>query len=249
MRLPLFPLHSVLFPHLPLPLHVFEARYRAMARDLVADGSPWDGRFVVAMIREGNEVERTTPAGAPESRPVRTHQVGTVAEVRHAEQLADGRWGLLAVGVQRVAIGPPDLTGEYAVADVEPLPEVIGDADAAAQLLPEAQAALDRYLATVKRLVASSASIGGDAQEISRVTASLDGVLKPFHLPEDPLAASYAIGGLLQVELARKQHLLELPDAASRLRAELEMLRREARLLGEGSMPPLGTADLRYNPN
>jgi hypothetical protein len=32
MRLPHFPLHAVLFPHLPLPLHVFEERYRAMAR-------------------------------------------------------------------------------------------------------------------------------------------------------------------------------------------------------------------------
>lgn len=81
------------------------------------------------------------------------------------------------------------------------------------------------------------------------MTASLDEVLKPFRLPDDPLAASYAIGGMLQIELARKQHLLELPDAVSRLRAELDLLRREARLLGEGSMPPLGTNDLRYNPN
>ena len=38
---------SSLFPHLPLPLHVFEERYRAMTRDLLADGSPFAGRFVV----------------------------------------------------------------------------------------------------------------------------------------------------------------------------------------------------------
>ena len=38
MQLPLFPLHTVLFPHLPLPLHIFEERYRAMATDLLADG-------------------------------------------------------------------------------------------------------------------------------------------------------------------------------------------------------------------
>ena len=41
MRLPFFPLHLVAFPHLPLPLHIFEERYRAMARDILADGSPY----------------------------------------------------------------------------------------------------------------------------------------------------------------------------------------------------------------
>lgn len=48
MRLPFFPLHVVLFPHLPLPLHIFEERYRAMTRDLLADGSPYGGRFVIS---------------------------------------------------------------------------------------------------------------------------------------------------------------------------------------------------------
>ena len=46
MQLPLFPLHTVLFPHLPLPLHIFEERYRAMATDLLAERSPFAGRFV-----------------------------------------------------------------------------------------------------------------------------------------------------------------------------------------------------------
>ncbi|MEO7332301.1 MAG: LON peptidase substrate-binding domain-containing protein [Gemmatimonadales bacterium] len=246
MRLPLFPLHAVLFPHLPLPLHVFEERYRAMVRDLVADASPWGGRFVVAMISEGSEVER--PAGV-DGGPPRPHRIGTIAEVRHAEQFADGRWTLLTVGVGRVELGSTDLSGPYAVVEAEPLPELAGDADAAALLLPDVQAALDRYLDSVKRLVASTASVGGDAQEISRVSASLDQVLKPFRLPGDPLAASYAVGGMLQVELARKQQLLQLPDALSRLRAELRLLRRETELLGERSMPPLAGNDLHYNPN
>jgi Lon protease-like protein len=251
MRLPLFPLHAVLFPHLPLPLHVFEERYRAMTRDLVADGSPWGGRVVVTMITAGSEVERGPRAASPppHAHPTRAHRVGTIAEVRHAEQFADGRWAMLTVGVERVELGPTDLSGEYAVVEAEALPEVVGDAHAASQLLPDVQVALDRYLETVKHLVASTASVGRDTQEISRMTASLDEVLKPFRLPDDPLAASYAIGGMLQIELARKQHLLELPDAVSRLRAELDLLRREARLLGEGSMPPLGANDLRYNPN
>ena len=56
MRLPYFPLHVVLFPHLPLPIHVFEERYRLMTQDVIADGSPFAGQFVVSMITEGAEV-------------------------------------------------------------------------------------------------------------------------------------------------------------------------------------------------
>jgi hypothetical protein len=81
------------------------------------------------------------------------------------------------------------------------------------------------------------------------VAASLDEVLKPIHLPDDPLAASYAVAGVLQIELTRKQRLLEMPDGAARLAAELNLLRREARLLADGAMPPLSRDDLRYNPN
>jgi hypothetical protein len=81
------------------------------------------------------------------------------------------------------------------------------------------------------------------------VAASLDEVLKPIRLPDDPLAASYAVAGVLQIELTRKQQLLELPDAATRLRSELDLLGREARLLSEGAMPPVSTSDLNFNPN
>jgi hypothetical protein len=111
------------------------------------------------------------------------------------------------------------------------------------------QAALDAYMETVKRFVASAASLGADSPEITTVAASLDEVLKPIRLPDDPTAASYAVGGVLQIELIRKQQLLELPDAATRLGAELDLLRREARLLSDGAMPPVATADLRYHPN
>lgn len=242
MRYPLFPLHSVTFPHLPLPLHVFEERYRAMVRDLMANGSPYAGRFVVSMITDGAEV-----GDGP--MPPRMQAVATLAEVRTADQLPDGRWGLLAVGIARVQLGEVDRSGPYATVDAEPLPEVAGDLAEAERLLPRVQAALDTYLRTVKRFVASAASIGSESPEIAKVTASLDEVLKPIVLPDDPLAASYAVGGVLQIELLRKQQLLEMPDAVTRLRAELELLRREARLLSDGAMPPVATGDLRYHPN
>lgn len=237
MRLPHFPLHAVLFPHLPLPLHVFEERYRLMARDVMADDSRWGGRFLVSMITEGPEI-----GGDAVTQPV-----GTVCEVRSAEQFPDGRWLLLAVGVARARIVGVDRSGPYAVAEAEPIDEPVGDE--ASALLPAVQSALDAYLATVKRFVARTASGGDATQEQRDVTASLDEVLKPIQLPDDPVAASYAVGGVLQIELARKQKLLEAPDAAQRLRAELDLLRREARFLDDGAMPPVAAGDLDYHLN
>jgi len=242
MRLPYFPLHLVLFPHLPLPLHIFEERYRAMTRDLLADDSPYKGRFVIGTITSGAEL------GEGEDAPI-TSQIGTVAEVRRAERFADGRWALVVVGTERVTLGAVDRSGPYALVEVEPLPESLGDAAMAGRLLPQVQKALDAYLDTVKRFVASAASVGRESQEITDVAASLDEVLKPIRLPDDPLAASYAVAGVLQIELHRKRQLLEKPDGASRLQTELNLLRREARLLADGAMPPVSRDDLRYNPN
>jgi Lon protease-like protein len=238
MRLPYFPLNVVLFPHLPLPLHIFEERYRSMARDLVADDSPYHGRFVVSMITSGRE------SGDPLAE---THDVGTIAEVRSAQQLPDGRWVLLCAGVARGRITSTDRSGDYATAQVEPLPELAGVIEP--QLLPSVQGALDDYLATVKRFVTTTASVGNDSHEITKVAASLDEVLKPIRLPDDPLAASYAVAGVLQIELTRKQQLLELPDAASRLRTELGLLRREASFLSDAAMPPVSSTSLDYNRN
>ncbi|MGQ0607198.1 MAG: LON peptidase substrate-binding domain-containing protein [Chloroflexota bacterium] len=237
MKLPYFPLHTVVFPHLPLPVHVFEERYRAMATDLMAEGSPYAGRFIVSMIVDGPEV-----GGDPATRPI-----GTICEVRSAEQFPDGRWVLLAVGVGRARLGTVDREGPYAIVDVEEVEEPLG-IDAAAMLGP-AQRALDGYMATVKRFVVRAASVGHELQETSDVAASLDQVLKPIQLPDDPVAASYAIGGLLQIELSRKQQLLELPDAATRLRAELDLLRRESSLLDDGALPPVQASDIGFHPN
>jgi Lon protease-like protein len=238
MRLPFFPLHAVLFPHLPMPLQIFEERYRAMARDLLRDGSPWNGRFAVSMITAGREVGDPDPVAQP---------IGTIAEVRSAEQTADGRFVFLVVGIGRAALGPVDRSGPYAVVEAVPLDEPLGDGSGS--LLRPVQSALDDYMATVKRFVAAAASVGQASPEITTVAASLDEVLKPIQLPPDPAAASYAVAGVLQVELTRKQQLLELPDAASRLRAELSLLRRESLLLAEGAMPPVSPADLSFSRN
>ena len=120
-RLPLFPLGTVLFPGLLLPLHVFEDRYRALVRDLV-DGPEEDARaFGVVAIREGREV------GDGGIRSL--HPVGCLADLRQVEPHADGRFDIVATGARRFRIDSVDATSRpYLQAEVEFLDEPDGEA-------------------------------------------------------------------------------------------------------------------------
>src|SRR5437868_10301767 len=90
VELPMFPLGMVLFPTQLLPLHVFEPRYREMTRDLLAG----DGRFGVVLIERGSEV------GGGDTRS----DCGCVAQLVQAQQAADGRYALMAIGVERLRV-------------------------------------------------------------------------------------------------------------------------------------------------
>ena len=79
-RLPMFPLSAVLFPHAPMPLHVFEPRYRALMRDCLAG----DARFGIVLIERGSEV------GGGDERSA----LGTRGVITKAVELPDGRWVL-----------------------------------------------------------------------------------------------------------------------------------------------------------
>ena len=88
--LPMFPLGSVLFPTMVLPLHVFEERYRA----LVADCLGGEKEFGVCLIERGFEV------GGGDERTA----VGTVAQIVDAQRFDDGRWAIAAVGTRRFKV-------------------------------------------------------------------------------------------------------------------------------------------------
>jgi len=65
--LPLFPLTTVLFPEMLLPLHIFEPRYRLLVRRCMDDDRP----FGVVLIRSGQEVGATAEP----------HAIGTEANI------------------------------------------------------------------------------------------------------------------------------------------------------------------------
>jgi len=90
VAIPLFPLNAVLFPHMPLALHIFEQRYRDMMRDCTEQGTT----FGVLAIRQGVEVG----GGAV------PYRVGTLAQMREVELLDDGRYNLVVAGASRFRV-------------------------------------------------------------------------------------------------------------------------------------------------
>jgi len=88
--LPIFPLKTVLFPGVPMPLHIFEERYRRMINECLAENKS----FGVALIKKGKEV----------GPPAEPFEVGTEAKISRAERLDDGRLNILAIGLRRFKI-------------------------------------------------------------------------------------------------------------------------------------------------
>ena len=91
MEIPLFPLRTVLFPGMALPLRIFEERYKVMMRELLAG----DRRFGVLLIKEGQEIG----GGAL------PFEVGTTAFIEQWEELQGGRYVLNAKGERRFRLG------------------------------------------------------------------------------------------------------------------------------------------------
>jgi hypothetical protein len=220
--LPLFPLSTVLFPGMRLPLHVFEERYRTLVAELLAGPEP--RRFGVIAIRSGREVG----AGAVAA----LHEVGCVAVVRQVAAHADGRYDLQTVGTERFRLGGIDRSRPYLQGEVELLPDGIAEPGAAKAVVVvrQVQAGFRAYLNAL-------ADQGG-------------GVISVADLPDEPLLLSYVIGAAMIIDLPERQSLLAAPDALSRLRIERSLLVRETAILrATTSRPAPDYAHEQFSPN
>jgi uncharacterized protein len=132
-RIPLFPLNTVLFPGMPLPLHIFESRYQQMVRWCLDGERP----FGVCLIQEGQEV----------GGPAQPYAVGTLCEIVTHTPLEDGRLLLHTVGRERFRVRQLFHDKPYLEAEVELF------ADAASEglepLAQQAREAAGRFLAAV----------------------------------------------------------------------------------------------------
>ncbi len=239
MEIPLFPLHQVLCPGIVLPLHIFEDRYRAMTRHCLDTGEP----FGVVLIRDGREIGTkgvATLAG-----------VGAFAEIREAGRYPDGRYDLLAAATGRFAIDSVDAQREpYLVAEVTALDDEIGDETRAERLAAGAIRRFVRYLDLMRARDGESSEVldirveieAGEPDPESDPMATAEPELtkedaepptrRDLDIPDDPTVLSYLLSGIVQVELPRRQALLEAETTVERLEGLIDLLEREVLLLG-----------------
>ena len=111
--LPMFPLNTVLFPGMSVPLRVFEDRYRALVHHLLRVDDPVERIFGSVGIREGYEVG---DHGAQW-----LFRIGCRVKMTEVEAFADGTFELVAVGLDRIELEHLDTTGAYPVGRVNQL--------------------------------------------------------------------------------------------------------------------------------
>jgi uncharacterized protein len=237
MQLPLFPLHTVLCPGIALPLHIFEERYRQLVRYCIDTPSP----FGVVLIRDGEEVGGGT---------VSFSAIGTTAEIRRAGRYPDGRYDLLVVGTGRFAIETVAVGEQpYLVAEATLLDDEVADADEARRLANLATRRFVTYLELLQPREGESTDeidisvevetedtdveegeVAGTIGEVE-VEQGDETVRRRVVIPDDPTTLSYLLAGIIQIELPRRQALLEAETTDERLRELLTLIDRETLLL------------------
>ena len=244
MQIPLFPLHTVLAPGIALPLHIFEERYRAMVKRCLDESSP----FGIVLIREGSEMAPRNGATQELSICV----VGTFAEIREASKYVDGRWDLLTVGTGRFVVREVIADREpYLVGEVEELGDALGDEDAAEELVRRVTRRFVDYLRLLQPRDGEDAEPidvqvevevpDDDDDEEPEVIETPGGgpaeLAAALHIPDDPSQLSFLLTGIVQIDPATRQALLEADTAEARLRDLDLLLDRELALLEKRLAP------------
>ncbi|HYJ67113.1 MAG TPA: LON peptidase substrate-binding domain-containing protein [Nocardioidaceae bacterium] len=218
----IFPLDSVLFPGMRLPVHVVEPRLSAVIEGL-AGSDPLPQRLLgVVAIREGYQVGRRHGRQS-------AHRVGCEALVAEATSRSDGSWDVELVGQRRIRV-------ERLVSERrdEPLAAVAYPAEVDGPRAVEAATAARTAFEAYRHLVATH---GG---------ADLAGA----DLPAEPLPLSYALATVATLPLRERQLLLEAADAADRLQRLTLMLRAElAAMQAVASLPATRLARTGWSPN
>lgn len=105
-ELALFPLYTVLFPGMPLHLHIFESRYRLMIKGCLERNQP----FGVVLIRKGDEAMGSL---------AEPYITGCTARIAHTQHQRDGTLDLTVLGEERFRILELDYKEPYLLGKVE----------------------------------------------------------------------------------------------------------------------------------
>ena len=188
--LPLFPLHTVLFPGGLLPLKIFEARYLDMARECLREKTP----FGVCMLKSGAEVAQPDDPAVPEA-------IGCLAEIEQCDVEAFGMLLIRAHGTRRFRLLSHRVEPDgLLVGMAEPLPDDVPlEGNQHLAKFGACAEVLERVIATIRERDASSVPFA-----------------EPFRF-DDPSWVSNRLAEVLPIPLRARQKLMELPDAGARI--------------------------------
>lgn len=192
IELPLFPLNVVLFPGMIIPLHIFEPRYRQMITECQQQQSPF-----------GLVLARPTSVHLEEE----PYPVGTMAEIQQLERLEDGRFTLIAFGLQRFRILRQHREKPYLSGWVELYADRSETSQESDVYARQARELFRRYLEMLLEMA--------DEKQVL------------VDIPTEPEELSYFAAHFLDIQDEQKQQLLELTSTAQRLQQEVAVLRRE----------------------
>lgn len=164
MQLPLFPLNSILFPTMPLRLHIFEERYKEMINECIENKVP----FGVVLLKEGL---------AENPRFAKPYLVGTTAHITQVRRLAYGRINLLAMGRNRFKINSLDKSSRsFLLADVDLLPLVSTNPSILDKGASKLRPLMESYLSSLSdagQLELKSSQLPDDAMVLAYLAAVL----------------------------------------------------------------------------
>ena len=210
-RLPLFPLNTVLMPGMVLPLHIFEPRYQAMMRHVLAG----DRTFGILLIRQGSDTDPIAP----------TYEVGTTAEVMSIVPLEDGHMNVSATGRQRFRVTRLYHDQPYLSGDVEYLSDDYTPSEGLLELQADVERLSLEYVTTILTLRhehKAHVNLPRDPVTLSYKIAGLLVAVQPYEAQQ-----------LLESRGVEKRLFAEV----LLLRRELAILKRMGQMGGSGDRP------------
>jgi ATP-dependent Lon protease len=250
MDLPLFPLNTVLCPGIALPLHVFEDRYRALVRHCLETTSP----FGIVLIREGREVGSGAISFSGVGTIAEIRDAGRRDDGRFdllvvgtrrfgIQRVLDGRGPYLVadVAILDETVADPKIAQQLAmtatrrfVTYLELLQPLSGETSEDIDVRVEVETEADDDEEAVEDDEPEAGAEGADAGEADADPPSDDEPRRRRRrvlIPDDPTVLSHLLAGILQIELPRRQALLELGTTEERLVVLLGLIDREIFLL------------------
>jgi Lon protease-like protein len=201
-EVPLLLLEAVLFPGAKIPVTIFEEHERKLLEKCLSG----DRRLGVALQKRSQKTDK----------PFDCFEVGTLAQIVHAEMTPENQIVVILRGMQRFRIVEFVQYEPYLVGRVELLPSRFSF------ISPQLTHLANRISALLYRYI-----------ELREVADKL--ALADMMLPTDLMSLCYRVGSLLDIPLHEKQELLEVDDINELLLRELEILNREIKRLQQSA--------------